>query len=87
MSHVEVQTGSVKDGRIASLNVRFPGLPQRTIDRDTALAWMKDGHALLPKVDGALAPALRLVEIGEADDVHHVIRFDGAKEDADQLPW
>ncbi|MCB9677004.1 MAG: hypothetical protein H6737_17945 [Alphaproteobacteria bacterium] len=82
MADVLVTGGTVSDGRIASLDVKLHGLGARTLDRDTALAWMRDGHSLVPVRKGARLPNLQLVEVG--DD--HFIRADTAKESSDSLP-
>lgn len=86
MARVEVTNATVNDGTIVSLGVRLSGLPPRTIDRDTVLAWMRDGHSFIPVVDGEDRPALHLVEIVDGDDVKHFVRADGHKESADQVP-
>ena len=44
--------------------------------------WMKDGHSFVPLLAGCRAPALKLVEIGDA----LAIRSDTAPVDADLLP-
>ena len=62
MGHVRVHGADVSDGRIAQLRVKMHKLPARTIDRDTAIAWMKDGHSLVPVVDGSPISALQLVD-------------------------
>ena len=67
MGHVRVHGADVAQGRIERLRVQMPNLPARTIDRATALAWMKDGHSLLPVFGGSVQPALVLVEVGEDD--------------------
>ncbi|MEZ4319449.1 MAG: hypothetical protein R3F61_18180 [Myxococcota bacterium] len=82
MGDVLVTGGRVADGRIAELEVQLHGLPGRTIDRDTALAWLRDGHSLVPRVKGARLPALQLVEVGD----EHFIRNDNAPESSDALP-
>ena len=82
MGDVLVTGGSVAEGRIAELEVELHGLPGRKIDRDTALAWMKDGHSLVPFVKGRRGTVLQLVEVGE----EHFIRPDNAAEGADSLP-
>lgn len=83
MGRVLVHGGSVVDGRIQSLQVKLGALPRRTIDRDTAVAWMKDMHSFLPVVGGAPGPALLLVE---GDDGEAYIRADASPESADALP-
>jgi hypothetical protein len=88
MARVEVHGGKVEDGRIASLDVRMHHLPPRTIDRDTALAWMRDGHSFIPVVDGRERPALMLREIpGEGELPDHVIRDDTENTPQDSLPF
>lgn len=82
MGDVLVKRGSVSGGRIGSLVVGLAGLPERTIDRDTAVAWMKDGHSLVPVIGGRRAPALQLVAVGDG----HAIRTDNAPVDEDALP-
>lgn len=79
MGRVWVHGATVEDGRIQALRVKMSGLPERTIDRDTTLAWMHDGHSFLP-ADGG--PALVLVEV----DGDGFVRADTAAEAADALP-
>jgi len=86
MARVEVTGGSVQDGVISKLDVRMHGLPPRTIDRDTVLSWMKDGHSFIPVQGGQDQTALVLVEIADGDQVKHFVRQDAAKEAADQVP-
>ena len=87
MARVEVHAGSVTDGRITSLDVRMSGLPGRTIDRDTAVAWMRDGHSFLPVVGGTAGTALQLVEIADGENVSHFIRTDNQATAEDSLPF
>lgn len=82
MGDVLVTGGRVSDGKIEQLDVQLHGLPARSVDRDTALAWMKDGHSFVPLHKGQRLTALQLVEVG--DD--HFIRADNAPEAADTLP-
>ena len=65
MADVLVRSATLSEGRIQKLDVAFHGLPSRTIDRDTALAWLKDGHSLVPVVGGQRGVRLQLVEAGE----------------------
>lgn len=81
MGDVLVKKGAVQNGRITKLEVELHGLGTRVIDRDTALAWMRDGHSLVPWVGGRRHAALLLVEAG--DDV--VIRADTQPDAADTL--
>ena len=82
MGDVLVTGGNVSEGRIAKLDIELQGLPGRSIDRETALAWMKDGHSLVPSRKGTRLSALQLVEVGE----EHFIRHDNAPESSDSLP-
>ncbi len=82
MGDVLVKKATMADGKISKLGVELHGLPARTIDRDQAVAWMKDGHSLVPVVGGVRHTALQLVELEEG----HAIRTDNAAEDADSLP-
>ena len=82
MGDVLVKAGTVADGRITSLVVGLARLPDRTIDRDTAIRWMKDGHSFVPVRGAARLPALQLVEAGEG----HFIRDDHEAVDQDTLP-
>jgi len=86
MGHVRVTAASLAEGRIDKLTVELSGLGARTIDRDTALSWMKDGHSFVPVVDGSEGPALQLVSIEGGDEVVHVVRTDNAMTAEDQLP-
>lgn len=78
MGAVHVKGATVAGSRIERLHVGLDRLPDRTIDRATAIRWMKDGHSLL--LPGG--PALQLVEVGDG----HVIRTDNAPVDEDRLP-
>lgn len=82
MADVRVMQGTVSGGRIGSLVVAMHGLPERTLDRDAVLKWMKDGHSLIPVVGGKRLPALQLVEVGD----EHFVRTDNASEAEDALP-
>ena len=84
MADVLVKRGVVKDGRIASLDVGLYGLPDRSIDRDTAISWMRDGHSMIPTRAGKRLTALQLVEVGEACELF--IRHDNSKVAEDSVP-
>lgn len=83
MGDVLVRGGNISEGRITELSVDFHGLPARTIDRDTALSLMGDGHSFVPVQNGERLPLLLLVEVGE----EHFIRNDPSPEPADTLPF
>jgi len=83
MAQVLVHGATVSNGKIDQLRVRLAGLPERTIDRDTALSWMKDGHSFFPVVAGKPQTSLQLVEVGEEATLY--IRTDNEKQAADHL--
>lgn len=82
MADVLVVGGSVADGKVKQLRVQLHGLPDRTLDRDAALAWMKDGHSFIPVHAGSRGQALLLLEIDDALYIRD--RADG--EASDSLP-
>lgn len=82
MADVRVKRATVAGARIVKLVVGMDRLPDRAIDRDTAIRWMRDGHSFVPVTPAGRGAALQLVEVGEG----HVIRTDNATVDADQLP-
>lgn len=92
MARVEVTSGNLSDGRIQQLSVRLSGLPPRTLTRDQALAWMRDGHSFIPLQGGTELPALQLLEIPKDEPVDgalfdRFIRHDTRAEAADSLPF
>ena len=84
MGHVQVVGADVAAGKVERLRVKIPNLPPRTIDRKTAITWMKDGHSLIPTVRGAVASALQLVEVGDEPELF--IRSDNEPKAEDLLP-
>ena len=80
MADVLVVGGSVADGRVKDLEVQLHGLGERTLDRDTAVAWMKDGHSFVPVHKGSRGPALLLLEVGDELFIRH--QADGEASDA-----
>lgn len=71
MADVEVVGADLADGRVKSLKVRFKHTAERTIDRETAVRWLADGHSLFtwagPSHHGTRGKAIELVEVdGEA---------------------
>ncbi len=48
MADIEVKSAAVEGGKVRSLVVAMVGLADRTIDRETALAWLAGGHSLIP---------------------------------------
>ncbi len=86
MAHVLVKSGTIADGAISKLGVELVGIGARSLDRDTAIAWMKDGHSFVPMVGGDEGPALQLVGIDGDDSATFYIRTDNASEGSDSLP-
>lgn len=86
MGHVNVHGANLDDDRIQQLRVKIPNLPPRTIDRDTAIAWMRDGHSLIPVLDGAELPRLHLAEIEQDGERTFFVRSDTTAMAADKLP-
>ena len=66
MAEVEVIGAEMANGRVSGLRVRFKHTAERRIDRDTALAWLGEGHCLLayagPSHHGVRGRALARVE-------------------------
>ena len=56
MADVEVVGAEQSEGRVKTLRVRFKHTAERTIDRDTALAWLADGHSLITYAGAAHHP-------------------------------
>ena len=48
MADIEVTAATVQAGRVQSLQVQFKRSAARTIDRTTALGWLREGHTLIP---------------------------------------
>lgn len=73
MGRIRVRSADVSGGRVTSMDVEVDRLPPRTVDRDTVVGWMRDGHSMIVRVDGR-ETALQLVEVGEDDQPY--IRLD-----------
>jgi hypothetical protein len=87
MAHVEVTGGTIEGGQITALHVRMYGLAPRTITRDQAISWLKDGHSLVPVGPGGVGRALLLVEVPGDDGDTWFIRTSPDVEPADSLPF
>jgi len=83
MGLVRVNGADLEGGRIRTLRVTMHGLPARTIDRATAIAWLREGHSLV--ADGS-NQALQIVEVPEGDDVARFVRNDNVATAEDALP-
>ena len=81
MGQIFIQAAELTADRVVRLRVEMHGQPPRTIDRETAIRWMRDGHSMLTRKTKI---ALQLVEVGE--DAHPYIRNDNAPIAADALP-
>ncbi len=82
MADVLVQGATISGGRVQKLRVRMHRIEPRTIDRDTAVQWLRDGHSLVPVIAGRRGTRIQLVEVG--DDV--AIRMDNQAVAEDALP-
>ncbi len=85
MARVNVLSAVVADGRIQSLEVQLGKLPKRKIDRDTAIAWMRDQHSLIPLRGGVAGRALQLLAIDNDDETAWFIRDDHELNASDEL--
>lgn len=83
MARVWVDGGQIENGKITSLRVQLGELPARSIDRDTAIAWLRDGHSFITRQGQR---ALQIVERAEGEEPPFVIRPDNAPEADDALP-
>jgi hypothetical protein len=70
MADVEIHGADVADGRVRTLTVRFKNAATHTIDRETALRWLADGHALVtyagPAHHGTRGHSVVAVEVDDA---------------------
>jgi len=85
MGDVLVSAGQLVDGKIDKLSVQLHKLSDRVVTRDTAIAWMRDGHSLIPYVNGKRLNALQLIEI-DGDEPQYFIRHDNEQTTEDSLP-
>ena len=71
MADIEVLHADVQNGRVTTLEVRIHGTSARRIDRDTALAWLRGGHSLIPVAGHGhhvhRGGAIERIEIEEAE--------------------
>ncbi len=85
MADIEVHSAETEGTTIRNLRVRFQGTAERTISRETALAWLAGGHSMLATAGSGShrtrGLALERVEVGgEA-----FIRTDTRPEAADHV--
>lgn len=85
MGRILVHGADMDGDHVATLTVELLGLSRRTVDRETAIGWMRDGHSLVPVRGGRPGQALQLLERVDGDDVTYVIRDDHATEGGDAL--
>ena len=82
MADIDILHATVTDGRIQSLEIRFKNAGKRSITRDVALAWAREGHSLIPVAghghDVARGHALSLIELGEDGFLRTDTRAEGA---------
>lgn len=65
MARVLVHAADLDGDRIVRLRVKIHDLPARTIDRATAVQWLRDHHSLLVVRHGAAAEPLVLTDAEE----------------------
>ncbi len=69
MADIEILHAELANSRIQKLEVRVANATTRQIDRETALAWARDGHSLIPihghGHDVSRGHALTAIEVGE----------------------
>lgn len=86
MADIDVLSAELRGNRLHSLQVCFKNASPRTIDRDTAVLWLREGHSLVP-VSGHghhvhRGHALQLVEVDGAE----FVRGDTRLVAADDVP-
>lgn len=82
MARIYAVGAETSGDRVERMEVRFDGLARRVVPREQVLAWMADGHSVLPLSEGTLGAGLQRVEVeGEA-----FIRRDNQPMAADDLP-
>ena len=83
MARVEVLSAVMNNERVETLVVKLHKLDERSIDRATAIQWMRDGHSFIPKGKEGLLPALQLCEV----EHEQFIRNDHQAVAADDVPF
>lgn len=87
MAEIEILHANLANGRIEKLEVRILNAAKREINRETALAWAREGHSMIPVAghghDVSRGAGLSLVEVGE--DVY--LRTDTKAEPADVVEF
>jgi hypothetical protein len=82
---VLVNAGRIVEGKIEKLSVQLHKLSDRVVTREKAIAWMRDGHSLIPTINGKRQSALQLIEI-DGEEPSYYIRDDNEKTCEDSLP-
>jgi hypothetical protein len=85
MGDLLVSAGTIVDGTIDTLTVELHKLDTRIVSREQVIAWMRDGHSLIPYLDGKRQTALQLVTI-EGDEPSCFVRTDNTATSEDSLP-
>ncbi len=80
MARIHVHGADLDGDTIKNIRVSMHNLPSRTIDRDTAVRWARDGHSFITRA----GKAVQVVEI-PGDDITWVLRLDNAASPADDL--
>jgi hypothetical protein len=56
MADVQVVGATLENGKVTALQVRFFGTAERSISRETAIAWLAEGHSLVTHSGSAHHP-------------------------------
>ena len=69
MADIDILHAHLNAGRIQTLEVRFKNAEARTVTRETALSWAREGHSLIPIAGHGhhvtRGHALSAIEVGE----------------------
>ena len=69
MADIDILHAHLNAGRIQTLEVRFKNAEARTVTRETALTWAREGHSLIPLAGHGhhvtRGHALSAIEVGE----------------------
>lgn len=82
MARVHVHGADFAGAHLSALRVRMHGLPARTITRDEAVSWLRDGHSLLLARGET---AVQLVDLASDEGPAWALRTDNAKEASDLI--
>ncbi len=82
MARVLVHGADLNGAHTSALRVSMHGLPARTIDRDEAVRWLRDGHSFIVARSDI---AVQLVDLSSDEGPAWALRTDNEKQPADRL--